>query len=107
QDMVVLNSLAANKSVIQYIFFYPGGLIALIGSIVGGALGVGFCGLQEKYGFVHPNEGSLFDAYPVDMSYSDILIIFLTVLLVSIIVSYVASKLSIKGFKKVEELDSN
>ncbi len=107
QDMLVLNSLGANKTLIQNIFFYQGVLIALIGSIVGGALGLGFCVLQEKYGFVQTNEGSLFDAYPVDIRYSDILIIFLTVLLVSIIVSYVASKLSIKGFKKVEELDSN
>lgn len=107
QDMVVLKSLGANKSLIQDIFFYQGVLIALIGSFVGGVLGLLFCMLQERYGFIQTNEGSLFDAYPVDIRYTDFIIIFLTVMLVSTIVSYVASKLSIKGFDKVEVLDSN
>ncbi len=107
QDMVVLKSLGANKSLIQHIFFYQGVLIALIGSFVGGVLGLFFCMLQERYGFIQTNEGSLFDAYPVDIRYTDFIIIFLTVMLVSTIVSYVASKLSIKGFDKVEVLDSN
>ncbi len=107
QDMVVLNSLGANNNLIQNIFFYQGIMIALIGSFIGAILGLVFCLLQDRYGFVTTGEGSLFDSYPVDIRYMDLVLIFVTVMIVSTIVSYMASRLNIRGFNKRGALESN
>ncbi|MGB7526389.1 ABC transporter permease [Sphingobacterium cellulitidis] len=107
QDMVVLNSIGANNNLIQNIFFYQGILIALIGSLVGALIGLFFCLLQEHFGFVTTSEGSLFDAYPVDIRYMDLVLIFVTVMVVSTLVSYMASRLNIRGINKRGALESN
>lgn len=107
QDMVVLNSLGANNNLIQNIFFYQGILIALIGSVIGVLVGLIFCLLQEKFGFVTTSEGSLFDAYPVDIRYMDLILIFMTVMIVSTLVSYMASRLNIRGINKRGALEAN
>ena len=107
QDMVVLNSLGANNNLIQNIFFYQGILIALIGSVIGVFVGLVFCLLQEKFGFVTTSEGSLFDAYPVDIRYMDLILIFMTVMIVSTLVSYMASRLNIRGINKRGALEAN
>ena len=107
QDMVVLNSLGANNNLIQNIFFYQGILIALIGSLVGALIGLFFCLLQEHFDFVTTSEGSLFDAYPVDIRYMDLVLIFVTVMVVSTLVSYMASRLNIRGINKRGALESN
>ena len=107
QDVIVLKSLGANDHLIQNIFFYQGVMIAFIGSFVGAVLGLLFCLLQERFGLVTTNEGSLFDAYPVDIRYADFAIIIATVMIVSTLVSYLASRLNIKGFNRRSLLDSN
>lgn len=107
QDVIVLKSLGANDHLIQNIFFYQGVMIAFIGSFVGAVIGLLFCLLQERFGLVTTNEGSLFDAYPVDIRYADFAIIIATVMIVSTLVSYLASRLNIKGFNKRSLLDSN
>lgn len=107
QDVIVLKSLGANDHLIQNIFFYQGVMIAFIGSFVGAVIGLLFCLLQERFGLVTTNEGSLFDAYPVDIRYADFAIIIATVMIVSTLVSYLASRLNIKGFNRRSLLDSN
>jgi len=104
EDMIVLKSLGASHKLVQNIFFYQGVMIALIGSFVGAVLGLIFCVLQERYGFITTSAGSLFDAYPVDIRLTDIIIIFSTVMMVSILVSYIASKLNTKQFNKEKEI---
>lgn len=104
QDMVVLNSLGANNNLIQNIFFYQGMMIAMIGSFVGAVIGLIFCLLQERYGFVKTGEGSLFESYPVDVRYMDLVLIFITVMIVSTIVSYMASRLNVKGFNGLKSV---
>ena len=104
EDMVVLKSLGAPHKLIQNIFFYEGVMIALIGSFVGAVMGLLFCMLQERYGFITTSAGSLFESYPVDIRYTDFAIIFSTVMLVSILVSYVASRLNTKQFNKRDEI---
>src|SRR5690606_14242898 len=46
QDMNILQSLGASKTLIQRIFFYEGVMIASIGSFVGIILGLLFCLFQ-------------------------------------------------------------
>ncbi|MCL7988377.1 FtsX-like permease family protein [Sphingobacterium sp. lm-10] len=101
KDIQVLKSFGADASLIQRIFFFEGILIALLGSVIGIGLGIAFCLLQAKYGFVRTGGQTLFDAYPVDVRYMDFALIFFTVMLSSILISYTASKLSIKRFGSV------
>jgi lipoprotein-releasing system permease protein len=99
QDMIILKSLGAENSLIQRIFYNEGMLISLIGSSVGIVIGYLFCLLQDTFGFIRTQEGqnSIIDAYPVDMRITDFGLVFLTVLLVSIIISYLSSYLSVKA----------
>jgi len=99
QDMIILKSLGAENSLIQRIFYNEGMLISLIGSSVGIVIGYLFCLLQDTFGFIRTQEGqnSIIDAYPVDMRITDFGLVFLTVLLVSVIISYLSSYLSVKA----------
>ncbi|MFD1771711.1 FtsX-like permease family protein [Sphingobacterium suaedae] len=101
QDMTVLKSLGANGWLIQRIFFYEGVMIACIGGIIGIALGFLFCVLQERFGIIRTGEGAnaIMDIYPVDIRLLDFVLVFITVMLVAIIVSYVASLLSVREIK--------
>jgi lipoprotein-releasing system permease protein len=60
-------------------------MISVIGAIVGVGLGLLLCWLQQQYGLVSLGNSSgnfVVDAYPVSVHYSDVAIIFLTVIAV-------------------------
>lgn len=99
EDMKVLVSLGATDTLIQRIFFLEGMIISFIGSILGIAIGYSFCRMQEIFGFVRTNdlETSMIDIYPVDIRLNDFILVFFTILIASSAVSYISSKLSLKG----------
>lgn len=101
-DMKVLRSLGAQQSFIQQIFFFEGMIISFVGSLIGILIGYIFAKLQETYGFVRTNdlENSLLDIYPVDVRNSDLILVFITVLVVSTCVSLISSRLSLKGLQE-------
>lgn len=98
EDMKILQHLGANKSIIEKIFFYEGIMIALIGSTIGIIIGYIFCYLQDTYGLIRTNNvnGGFIDVYPVDIRLQDFILVFMTITILSIIVSYFSSKLSVK-----------
>lgn len=106
EDMKILQHLGAEKSTIERIFFIEGLMISLMGSIVGILIGYIFCVLQEMYGFIRTGEvgTSLIDIYPVDIRALDFVLIFLTVFILSSIVAYFSSKLSVKGIGKIANI---
>lgn len=108
EDMKILQHIGANKSTIENIFFYEGIMIALIGSSIGIVVGYIFCYLQDAYGFIRTNniEGNFIDVYPVDMRPQDFILVFLTISILSIIVSYFSSKLSVKEIGEITSLKS-
>lgn len=84
-DVFTLRNLGATDKQISRIFLFEGRIIAAIGAIIGVALGLLICWLQQEYGFVRlgSSEGSfIVNAYPVSVHYSDIAIIFVTVIAV-------------------------
>lgn len=106
EDMKILQSLGAERQMIERIFFMEGIFIALIGGVIGIVVGYFFCWLQETFGFIRTGaeEGSLIDVYPIDMRANDFLLVFLTVVLLSVLVSYFSSKLSVKEIGKVTDI---
>lgn len=81
-DVVTLRNLGANEKEITRIFLFEGRMISVIGAIVGIGLGLLLCLLQQQFGLVSMGGGDSFvvTAYPVSVHYSDVFIIFLTVI---------------------------
>lgn len=85
-DVATLRNLGADDWQIRQIFLLEGRMIAALGAIAGIALGLLLCWLQQTFGLVGMGaESGMFvvNAYPVSVHYSDVLIVFLTVIAVS------------------------
>ena len=85
-DVATLRNLGADDRQIRQIFLLEGRMIAALGAIAGIALGLLLCWLQQTFGLVGMGaESGMFvvNAYPVSVHYSDVLIVFLTVIAVS------------------------
>lgn len=84
-DVVTLRNLGATDKQITHVFLFEGRMIAVMGAVIGIGLGLLLCFLQQQYGFVRlgDSEGSfIVDAYPVSVHYTDVAIIFVTVVAV-------------------------
>ena len=104
KDIAILTSLGANKGTIQGIFFFEGMMIAIIGCIAGIVLGLGFCILQQRYGLVKMGtKMSVLDAYPIALRIKDFVLVFLTVIGISVIASGISARLSIKGLNDIKQ----
>ena len=82
--VVTLRNLGASDSQIVRIFLFEGRMISFFGAFVGVALGLFLCWLQQAFGLIRlGNSGSfVVDAYPVSVEAMDVLVVFVTVLLV-------------------------
>ena len=84
-DVVTLRNLGATDKQIVHIFLFEGRMISAMGAIIGIAIGLLLCWLQQQYGIVRlgQSEGSfIVDAYPVSVHLWDIVLIFFTVIAV-------------------------
>lgn len=84
-DVLTLRNLGANDRQISRIFLFEGRMISAIGAIVGILIGLLLCWLQQTFGFVPMGSESgtfVVNAYPVSVHYTDVLLIFLTVIAV-------------------------
>ena len=84
-DVVTLRNLGASDKQIVRIFLFEGRMISAIGAVLGILLGLGLCWAQQEYGLVALGSSSgnfVVNAYPVSVHPEDIVIIFITVLVV-------------------------
>ncbi len=84
-DVVTLRNLGATDKQIVHIFLFEGRMISVMGAVIGIAIGLLLCWLQQQYGIVRlgQSEGSfIVDAYPVSVHPWDIVLIFFTVIAV-------------------------
>ncbi len=84
-DVITLRNLGASDKVITRIFLFEGRLISAIGAVIGIAFGLLLCWLQQTFGIVKLGSSSgsfVVNAYPVSVHPEDIILIFLTVLIV-------------------------
>ena len=84
-DVVTLRNLGASDKQIVRIFLFEGRMISAIGAVIGIILGLVLCWAQQTYGLVKLGSSSgsfIINAYPVSVHPEDIVIIFLTVLVV-------------------------
>ena len=84
-DVTTLRALGADNRLISRIFLFEGWLISTIGAVVGIAIGLFLCWLQQTYGLIALGSSSgnfIVDYYPVSVHVTDVVLVFLTVLVV-------------------------
>lgn len=84
-DVATLRNLGATDQQICNIFMFEGRMISFFGALIGIILGLALCWLQEQYGLISmgKSEGAfIVESYPVSVHLWDILLIFVTVLVV-------------------------
>ena len=83
-DVVTLRNLGASDRQIVRIFLFEGRMISFFGAFAGVVLGLLLCWLQQEYGLIALGSSGSFvvDSYPVSVHASDVLLIFITVLLI-------------------------
>lgn len=103
-DVVTLRNLGATDRQIVHIFLFEGRMISFFGAFAGVCLGLLLCWLQQQYGLIALGSAGTFvvDAYPVSIHASDVVLVFVTVLLVGFLsVWYPVRYLSRRLLKKV------
>ena len=84
-DVITLRNLGATNGQIRRIFLFEGRMISAAGAVIGIVLGLILCWLQQTYGLVQLGDQAgnfVVNAYPISVHPEDILLIFLTVILV-------------------------
>lgn len=96
KDIAILRTMGASDKQIRRIFAYKGMVIGMIGTLLGGCLGVILCILLKRYKFIElDTRVYLLDRLPVDMQVMDIVAISLTALVICFIATiYPARKAS-------------
>ena len=90
-DIQTLRNLGANSRLIRTIFLLEGWLITVFGALLGLAIGLILCLMQQFFGIVKLNTGGMpdafiVDAYPVHVEWPDVLLILFTVLFIGFVV---------------------
>lgn len=80
EDIITLRNLGADQKLIRQIFLLEGWMISAVGAVVGIIIGTILSFLQEKIGFIKLGPGFIVENYPVVIQFSDILLVFFTVL---------------------------
>lgn len=85
QDVRTLRSLGATDGQVCDIFMLEGRMISLAGAAVGLLLGLVLCWLQQEFGLISMGSSAgsfIVEAYPVSVHVGDLVLVFLTVLVV-------------------------
>lgn len=90
QDIATLKAMGATDRMVRHIFLLEGILLSFLGCVIGCAIAVALCLLQQHFGLVRL-EGSgefIIDRYPVSMRLSDFILVFATVLIIGTLAAW-------------------
>lgn len=85
QDVITLRNLGASEKQISDVFMLEGRLISLVGAVIGIAIGLLLCWIQKEFGVIRFGQSAgsyIIDAYPVNVHIIDVVIVFVTVIIV-------------------------
>lgn len=90
ESIFILKSMGASKSLVTKVFLFEGWLVSIGGVLIGLVIGAVLVLLQQHYGFISFSdaENYIIDAYPVDLQMSDVLLTFVTVVIVGILAAW-------------------
>lgn len=98
ENIKTLFNLGAETRKIKGIFFLQGALLTFIGGVIGLAIGIIVIMLQFQYGFVMITESL---PYPVELKTDNIIVVFITIMLLGLVASYIGSTRVSKVLKQV------
>ena len=96
KDIMILNNMGADVTLIRKIFLTEGILITVIGALLGLLLGLFVCWMQIEFKLVKLGEGWLVEAYPIKIQSPDILLIMGSVLLIGFFAAWYPVRLFTK-----------
>jgi len=102
KDVQTLSAMGADVTLIRKIFMTEGLMIIFIGASIGILIGYILCLLQQHYGFVQFDEGYIVNAYPIEVRFSDFVLIMTTVLCAGFIAAIYPIRVFTKQGLKVE-----
>ncbi len=105
KDIALLHAMGMTEFNIRKIYFIQSLLISIIGLIIGLVLGTIFVYLQGKYGLITigGSEEFLIQKYPVKMLFRDHILVFITVMFLSIITGWLTSAQSKAAGSSIKE----
>lgn len=98
KDMFILSSMGGRHSFLLKTFLTEGILLALLGGCSGLFFGVLLCLIQYKWGII-PMPGNTFviDSYPIEIHILDVIYVFGSLVIISILMSYFPAKKAVKN----------
>ena len=98
KDLSVLQSFGTTKRAIRQIFLFEGVMISSLGFLIGLMFSGAFYFIHKKIGIITVPEGFDIVSYPMEMIFSDVIVVLVTVLFLGVIASlpaaYRASRVS-------------
>jgi lipoprotein-releasing system permease protein len=89
EDLYILRSMGADSALIRRIFLFEGWMISFFGAVLGSILGALISWAQIEFELIKFGAGSfVISAYPVQIVFSDILLIFGIVILIGFVASW-------------------
>jgi len=101
KDIVTLQNMGAENSLIRKIFLLEGWLIALFGAISGLMLGAIICWAQQEFGLIELPQAFVVRYYPVEMRLTDFMSVFFIVLIIGFISSWLPVRFITKKHLKI------
>lgn len=86
-DVITLRNLGADDRLIRRIFLFEGWMISFFGALIGIVFGIILCLMQQEFGIISLGGSGAFlvDAYPVSVHAGDVVLVFVTVLIIGFI----------------------
>ena len=99
-NMNTLRSMGAENNTIANIFVFEGVIISAIGAVIGVTLGILLCLAQQEFGLISmgASDGFIVDSYPMEIVWSDVAMIFATVIIVGFITVWLPVKALTKRY---------
>lgn len=88
-DIATFRAIGADDAMIKKIFTLEGWMISLYGMLAGMVVGVAFCLLQQRFGFVAMPGNYMVDAYPVALEWKDVLVSSLSIALLGYLIALI------------------
>lgn len=105
-DTAILQTYGFSATSLFKLFISCGLLLSLIGAGIGSLLAFSVCKLQQHFGFVKLGDSQdnfLLQAYPVEMKWIDFVMVFTSVVLISVLAAFIPSRKA-SGKKVTERL---
>ena len=91
KDIAILRAMGATTSAIRTIFLFEGVLWSGLGALSGIVLGSLICIIQQQFKIIKMADSFAVEAFPVKLLLPDVLIVFVTIIIIGVLVSWYPS----------------